>query len=307
MQLVFAGTPEFAASALSALLDAGHDVKLVLTQPDRPAGRGLRLQPSAIKQLAEARGLPTQQPAKLDDAAVDAIAAARPEAIVVAAYGLILPPALLGLPPRGCLNVHASLLPRWRGAAPIERALLAGDRETGITIMEMDAGLDTGPVLLQEALPISPEDTAGTLRAKLAALGARLIVNALASPTTPEAQDEGRATYAHRIHKEEAEIDWRRPAQEIERQVRAFNPTPGAQTHLQGHVLKIWRARVECDVVARAGAVCAAEPDGILVACGRDALRVTELQRAGARRLSAKEFLAGYKMPTAARFGAENG
>jgi len=307
MQLVFAGTPEFAASALSALLDAGHEVKLVLTQPDRPAGRGLKLQPSAIKQLAQARGLVTQQPVKLDHAAVDAIAAARPEAIVVAAYGLILPPGLLALPARGCLNVHASLLPRWRGAAPIERALLAGDLETGITIMQMDAGLDTGPVLLQEALPIDPADTGGTLRAKLAALGARLIVNALASPTTPKPQDEGRATYARRIRKEEAEIDWGRPADEIERHVRAFDPAPGAQTHLDGYVLKIWRARVERGVAGNAGTVCAAEPNGILVACGRDALRVIELQRAGGRRLSASQFLAGYKVPDSARLGAGNG
>jgi len=307
MRVVFAGTPEFAAGALTALLDAGHDIKLVLTQPDRPAGRGLKLQLSATKQLAQARGLVVQQPAKLDAAAVAAVTAARPEAIVVAAYGLMLPPALLALPPRGCLNVHASLLPRWRGAAPIERALLAGDLQTGITIMQMDAGLDTGAILLQEALPIAPEDTAGTLRDKLAALGARLIVNALAASPAPQPQDEGRATYARRIRKEEAEIDWRRPAEEIERQVRAFDPAPGTQTHLDGRALKIWRARVERGMAGSAGTVCAAAPGGIVVACGQDGLRVTELQRAGGRRLPASEFLAGCKVPVGAKLGAEDG
>ncbi len=307
MQVVFAGTPEFAASALTALLDAGHDIKLVLTQPDRPAGRGLKLQLSAIKQLAQARGLVVQQPARLDAAAVAAVTAARPEAIVVAAYGLILPPALLALPPRGCLNVHASLLPCWRGAAPIQRALLAGDLQTGITIMQMDAGLDTGAILLQEPLPIAAEDTAGTLRDKLAALGARLIVSALAASPPPQPQDERRATYAPRIRKEEADIDWRRPAKEIERQVRAFDPTPGAQTHLDGRALKIWRARVERGITGSAGTACAAERGGIVVACGQDGLRVTELQRAGGRRLPASEFLAGCKVPVGAKLGTRDG
>src|SRR5262245_51785625 len=204
MKLVFAGTPEFAATSLAALLAAGHDVALVLTRPDRPAGRGLKTQPSATKQLALSRGLAVYQPATLDSTAVEVVRAARPEAIIVAAYGLLVRPALPELPARRCLNGHASMLPRWRGAAPIERALLAGDAETGITIMQMDAGLDTGAILLQEALAIAPQDTAGVLRDKLAALGARLIVRALASPAAPQPQDETRSTYAPRLRKEEA-------------------------------------------------------------------------------------------------------
>ena len=303
MKLVFAGTPEFAATSLDALLEAGHEIALVLTQPDRPAGRGLKLQPSAVKRLAQVRGLALLQPAALDDTAVAAIGAALPAAIVVAAYGLMVPPAVLGLPARGCLNVHASLLPRWRGAAPIQRALLAGDAATGITIMQMDAGLDTGAILLQEPLPIAPDDTAGTLHDKLAALGARLIVRALAARPDPQSQDESRATYARRIRKEEAEIDWRRPAEEIERQVRAFDPAPGTQTRLNGGPLKIWSARIERGATGLPGAICAAGPAGIVVACGRDGLRVTELQRAGGRRLAAAEFLAGFKLGSEARLG----
>lgn len=306
MKVVFAGTPEFAAVSLDALLDAGHEIALVLTQPDRPAGRGLKPHPSAVKQLALARGLALLQPAILDPAAIAEVRAARPEAIVVAAYGRLLPPALLALPPRGCLNVHASLLPRWRGAAPIQRALLAGDTHTGITIMQMDAGLDTGPMLVQEALPILPDDTTGTLHDKLAALGARLIVSALALPPHPQPQDDARATHARRISRDEAEIDWRRPAEEIERQVRAHEPAPGAQTRFDGNMLKIRRALVEPGVSASPGAVHATGPDGIVVACGRDGLRVMELQRAGGRRLTAREFLAGSTLAAGARLGAGN-
>jgi methionyl-tRNA formyltransferase len=306
MKVVFAGTPEFAAISLEALLDARHEIPLVLTQPDRPAGRGLKPHPSAVKQLALTRGLALRQPATLDPAAIAEVSAARPEAIVVAAYGRLIPPALLALPPRGCLNVHASLLPRWRGAAPIQRALLAGDTHTGITIMQMDAGLDTGSMLIQEALPILPDDTAGTLHDKLAALGARLIVSALALPPHPQPQDATRATYARRIGKEETEIDWHRPAEEIERQVRAYEPTPGAQTRFDGKTLKIRRARVEPGVSAPPGAVHATGLDGIVVACGRDGLRVMELQRAGGRRLTAGEFLAGSRLAAGARLGAEN-
>jgi len=307
MKVVFAGTPEFAAPSLVALLAAGHEVPLVLTQPDRPAGRGLKPQPSAIKTLAVARGLSLQQPAALDADAIAAVSAVRPDVMVVAAYGLLVPAALLQLPPRGCVNVHASLLPRWRGAAPIERALLAGDEQTGITIMQMDAGLDTGAILLQEALAIGPEDTAGTLRARLSALGARLLVRALAAPAPPRAQDAARSTYARRIRKEEAEIDWQRPAAEIERQVRAFDPTPGAQTRYAGQPLKIWRARVEPGIAQAPGAVCSTGPDGIVVACGRDGLRIVELQRAGARRLTAAAFLAGAALGPGLRLGREDG
>ena len=308
MKLVFAGTPEFAAVSLAGLLQAGHEVALVLTRPDRPAGRGLKPQSSAVKQLALDRGLPLLQPAGLEDpSTLSAIAAARPSAVIVAAYGRILPPALLAVPPRGCLNVHASLLPRWRGAAPIQRALLAGDSTTGVTIMQMDPGLDTGPILLQEPIAISPDDTAGTLHDKLALLGARLLVRALATPPAPRPQDENVATYAARVSRGEAEIDWRRTAAEIERQVRAFDPVPGAQTRHDGVVLKVWRARIEHGLSAAPGTVCVAEPGGIVVACGGDGLRITELQRAGGRRLAAGAFLSGFRLARGARLGSRDG
>jgi methionyl-tRNA formyltransferase len=308
MKLVFAGTPEFAAVSLDALLAARHEVTLVLTQPDRPAGRGLKSQPSEVKRLAQRRGLAILQPATLKDpAAQAAVAQARPEAIVVAAYGLLLPPVLLALPGRGCINVHASLLPRWRGAAPIQRALLAGDDETGITIMQMDAGLDTGAILLQKALAISPSDTTGTLHDRLGALGAKLLLQALASNPAPRPQDSAAATYAARIGKDEAGIDWARPAAEIERQVRAFDPVPGAQTRCDGVTLKIWRARVEPGAAGAAGTVRDTGPGGIVVACGRGALRITELQRAGGKRLPAQAFLSGFKLAPGARLGTTGG
>lgn len=308
MKLVFAGTPAFAAVSLDALLDAGHEIALVLTQPDRPAGRGLKAQPSAVNRLARARGLAVLQPETLKSAAaLEAVATARPQALVVAAYGLMLPPRLLWLPPQGCLNVHASLLPRWRGAAPIQRALLAGDARTGITIMQMDEGLDTGAILLQEPLPITADDTTGTLHDKLAALGARLIVHALTGQPAPRAQDASQATYAARIAKGDTEIDWGRPAQEIERQVRAFDPAPGAQTQLDGVALKIWRARPGPASDASPGTICAADADGIVVACGAGTLRILELQRAGGRRLPAQAFLSGHKLARGARVGARHG
>jgi methionyl-tRNA formyltransferase len=305
MKIVFAGTPEFAATALRALLDSGHEVPLVLTQPDRPAGRGLKPQASAVKQLAEGRGLRLLQPANLKGIeVVRAVAAASPEAVVVAAYGLILPAPLLSLPPLGCLNIHASLLPRWRGAAPIQRALLAGDASTGVTIMQMDEGLDTGPILLQESLPIGARDTAGVLHDKLARLGARLIVRALIERPAPQLQDSSRATCAPRVAKGEAEIDWRRPALEIERQVRAFNPSPGAYTRLGAEALKIWEAGVEPLLSSAPGTVCATGADGIVIGCGAGALRITQLQRAGGRRLAAGAFLAGFKLEPGVRLGA---
>jgi len=308
LKLVFAGTPEFAAVALEALLRARHEVALVLTRPDRPAGRGLKSRRSAVKQLALERDLALLEPATLDDpATLAAIGAARAAAMVVVAYGLILPAALLALPPRGCLNVHASLLPRWRGAAPIQRAILAGDRTTGITIMQMDAGLDTGPILLQEAIAIAPQDTAQSLHDKLAALGARLLLHALEAPPAPVAQDAAAATYAPRIGKSEAEIDWREAAVQIERKVRAFDPVPGAQTRHAGAALKIWRGSVEHGVRAAPGTVCAAEPGGIVVSCGSDALRITELQRAGGKRLAAGAFLSGFRLASGARFGSRDG
>jgi len=308
MKLVFAGTPEFAAVALRALLDERHEVVLVLTQPDRPAGRGLKAQPLAVKRLAQERGLSILQPPSLkSENVVRAVAGPAPDVIVVAAYGLIFPENLLSLPALGCLNIHASLLPRWRGAAPIQRALLAGDAVTGVTIMQMEAGLDTGPVLLQETVPIDADDTAGTLHDKLAALGARLIVRALAERPAARRQDDASATYAARISRSEPEIDWQRPAAELERQVRAFNPVPGAFTSLGGTVIKIWRARIEPDSAGMPGIVLAAGPDGIVVGCGDGALRISELQRAGGKRLAAQAFLAGFKLGPGMRFGRGDG
>jgi methionyl-tRNA formyltransferase len=303
VKLVFAGTPDFAAVALQALLEAGHEITRVLTQPDRPAGRGRRPQPSAVKRLALQRGLAVHQPQTLREAGGGLLEALRVDAMVVAAYGLILPPAVLAAPRLGCLNIHASLLPRWRGAAPIQRALLAGDAVTGITIMQMDAGLDTGPILLQRELPIADTDTAGSLHERLARLGGELIVRALAAPCRARAQDEAGATYAAKIDKREAVIDWRAPAREIERRVRAFDPTPGAQTRLAGAPLKVWAARIERGVAAEPGTVCAAGPLGLVVACGEEALRVTEVQQAGGRRLPVAAFLCGHGVAPGTRLG----
>jgi methionyl-tRNA formyltransferase len=236
MKLIFAGTPEFAAQSLSAILAAGHQVALVLTQPDRPSGRGMTLRPSPVKALALASGIEVFQPLTLKDPAVqERLHAVGAEVMVVAAYGLILPQAVLDLPRYGCLNIHASLLPRWRGAAPIQRAILAGDTETGVCIMQMEAGLDTGPVLLSDRLPLASDETAGSLHDKLADLGARLIVNALEKIPLPAVpQSDTGITYAAKIEKAEALLDWRLPAAEIERKVRAFNPFPGAATMLEG-------------------------------------------------------------------------
>ncbi len=244
MKVIFAGTPEFAAQALKAIVEAGHEVPLVLTQPDRPSGRGMALQPSAVKKLALEKGIEVFQPLSLKDvAAQQKIAALGAEVMVVAAYGLILPQAVLDLPRFGCLNIHASLLPRWRGAAPIQRALLAGDAETGVCIMQMEAGLDTGPVLLRGAFPIVEEDTTASLHDRLAELGAQLIVEALGKlPLKASVQPDAGVTYAHKIEKAEAVIDWRRSAVELDRHIRAFNPFPGAQALLGGQTVKLWQA-----------------------------------------------------------------
>lgn len=267
---------------------------LVLTQPDRAAGRGLRPVASAVKRLALERGLEVFQPATLRDPAAQArVAAAKPELLVVAAYGLILPPAVLEIAP--ALNIHASLLPRWRGAAPIQRALLAGDAETGITLMRMDAGLDTGPMLAQERISIARDDDALSLHDKLAALGARMIVRALAAAALPQgtSQPVEGVTYASKIEKRDAIIDWSLPAIAIERQVRALRPAPGAATRVRGEVLKIWRAETR-SAQGAPGSVLAAGEDGVLVACGEGALLLTELQRAGGKRLPAGPFLRGF-------------
>jgi methionyl-tRNA formyltransferase len=303
VRLVFAGTPEFAAIALAAIANAGHDVTLVLTQPDRPAGRGMSLQPSPVKRLALERGIALFQPATLKEAAAqERIAATGAEVMVVAAYGLILPQAVLDLPPLGCVNIHASLLPRWRGAAPIQRALLVGDSETGVCIMQMEAGLDSGPVLLHEAVPIGAEDTAGSLHDRLALLGARLIVATLARlPLAGEPQPEEGVTYAHKIGKGDTLIDWSASAAELERHVRAFNPVPGAQASLEGHAVKVWRAAAVAGN-GEIGRILRVDRDSIFVACGAGALAVAELQKAGGKRLSVKQFLAGHPLTAGDRF-----
>lgn len=308
VNLVFAGTPEFAATALAALLRSRHRVSLVLTQPDRPAGRGLRPAPSPVKRLAAEVGLALLQPATLRDAGVErTLAETSPDALVVAAYGLLLPRGVLEIPRWGCLNIHASLLPRWRGAAPIPRAILAGDQETGITIMQMDEGLDTGAMLLQRSLPIESGDTAGTLHDKLAALGAQCIVEALdaleAGRLRPIPQPEAGACYAPKIDKAETAVDWTRDAAFIDRLVRAFNPQPGATTSVRGTALKLWRAQpVEVDGGAP-GSVLRADAQGLVVGCGSGALRILELQRAGGRRLPAAEFLKGFPLRPGDRLG----
>ena len=294
MKLVFAGTPEFSASALRAIIVAGHEVVLVLTQPDRPSGRGMVLKTSPVKALALASGIDVFQPQTLRDAvAQDRLRALGAEAMIVAAYGLILPPPVLDLFRFGCINIHASLLPRWRGAAPIQRAILAGDAETGVCIMQMEAGLDTGPVLHSESLTITDDDTAATLHDKLAALGARLIVEAMQRlPLSPRPPPEHGASYAAKIEKAEALLDWRMPAVQLARQVRAFNPFPGATTGLGGNAIKVWQAEA-ITTSGAPGTIVASDRRGIVVACGQGALCLTELQKAGGKRLSVAQFLAG--------------
>ena len=272
----------------------------MLTQPDRPSGRGLRPAPSAVKKVALEHGLEVFQPATLNDPqALARLAAARPEILVVAAYGMLLPPAALTIAPRGAVNIHASLLPHWRGAAPIQRALLAGDRETGITIMQMDAGLDTGPILSRHPVAIAKDEDAQTLHDKLAALGAQAIVRDLAElaegPARPLPQPGDGATYARKISSQEAEIDWTRSCRDIERAVRAFRPAPGARSHLRGEMLKIWRAHC-LGTSGAPGTVLAAGNDGMVVACGEGALLVSELQRAGGKKMAAADFARGIRL-----------
>ena len=299
MRLIFAGTPAFAATALTALHQADHTIVLVLTQPDRPAGRGMKLTASAVKQTALDLGLPLAQPDSLKpDTVQDLLRAGQADVMIVAAYGLILPQAILTIPPRGCLNIHASLLPRWRGAAPIQRAILAGDIKTGITIMQMDAGLDTGAMLLQKSLPIASEDNAGSLHDKLVSLGAACVVEALSrlDTLTPEAQNSAQATYAAKLTKAEAALDWTRPAAKLARCVRAYNPVPGAHSVYAGQAIKIWQATVDASHSGSPGEVLAVDEHGIVVACGTQALRLLELQSAGGKRLSAAAFLAGHTL-----------
>ena len=310
----FAGTPEFARAALAALADAGHSIPLVLTQPDRPAGRGMKLQASPVKLEAQARGLPVIQPRSLrldgkyaDDAAAAqaALGAARLDVLVVAAYGLILPAWTLDVARRGALNIHGSLLPRWRGAAPIQRAIEAGDAQTGITLMQMDVGLDTGPMISTGIVPIAADDTTSALHDRLATLGARMIVDALPGwvrgelPSQPQPA-EG-VTYASKIDKAEAAIDWQQPAAVIERRVRAFDPFPGATFWLEGEVVKLWRARLVPGAHGPAGATLAAPEGTLRVACGDGALDLLELQRTGGRRVAVADFLRGHAVAPGTR------
>jgi methionyl-tRNA formyltransferase len=293
MRLVFMGTPDFAVPALEALVSAGHEVAAVYTQPPRPAGRGQRDRPSPVQARAEALGLPVRTPRSLrDPGAQAAFAALKPEAAVVVAYGLILPQAVLDAPAKGCLNIHASLLPRWRGAAPIHRAVMAGDAETGVSIMRMEAGLDTGPVLLREATPIGPGDTTGTLHDRLAEIGARLVVEALArlDSLTPEAQPEAGASYAAKIDKAETQVDWTRPAAEIDRLIRGLSPFPGAWTRVRGERVKLLASR-EAQGQGAPGTVL---DEALTIACGIGTLRLTRLQRAGRGAQGTDEFLRGF-------------
>ena len=301
LRIGFAGTPEFARSALVALLQAGFSVPLVLTQPDRPAGRGLKLQASAVKQLALQRGLPVIQPRSLRldgkypadaQAARAALQTADLDVLVVAAYGLILPPWVLDTPRRGCLNIHGSLLPRWRGAAPIQRAIEAGDRQTGVTIMQMDSGLDTGDMLLTEATAIADDDTSSTLLDRLAVSGGALLVQALQQlDTLPhKPQPQAGANYAAKIDKAEAAVDWTLPAAVIERRLRAFDPFPGCSSPIGGQLVKLWRGRVVAGQ-GHPGERLPATDGRLILACGRDALEVLELQQPGGRRISGRDFL----------------
>ena len=295
--VIFAGTPEFAVASLQALIDAGAVPCAVLTQPDRPAGRGKSLTASPVKKLAEKHGIPVIQPLSLrNEAAVSELRDLQPDIMVVAAYGLILPQEVLDIPRAGCLNVHASLLPRWRGAAPVQAAILAGDKQSGVCLMSMEAGLDTGPVYAREEVAIGACDTAGALHDRLASSGARLLTENLDAIINGElaatAQDDALATYAPKIKTADAEIIWQRPATELDRIVRAYNPVPGAWFMLGDERIKCWQAQ-PCDAAgALAGTIIAADAEGIIIACGDGALRLESLQRPGKRAVTGGEFAA---------------
>ena len=304
LRIVFAGTPDFAAAHLAALLGSRHTVVAVYSQPDRPAGRGKKLAASPVKQLAVERGIPVLQPVNFrDEADRAALAALQPDLMVVVAYGLLLPQAVLDIPRLGCINVHASLLPRWRGAAPIQRAIEAGDSETGVCIMQMEAGLDTGPVLSRLACPVLPDDTGGSLHDRLAALGPTALLATLdqlaAGPVVAEVQDSANATYAHKLGKDEAKLDFTRPAVELHNRIRAFNPFPVAWCLLpDGERLRVWQAA--CDTQAHsaaAGTVLAINADGLCIACGEGRLLLTELQLPNRNRMALRDILNGHLLP----------
>jgi methionyl-tRNA formyltransferase len=301
LKIIFAGTPHFAVSALEGLLAQKFDVVAVLSQPDRPAGRGMQLTASPVKQIALQHGLPVLQPHSLKDAKIQHdLAALEADVMVVAAYGLILPQAVLQLPRLGCLNIHASLLPRWRGAAPIQRAILAGDTETGITVMQMDAGLDTGDMLLKKYCSISATDNARMLQDKLASLGAEAIVETLQlleqNRLVRTPQDSSQTTYAAKVSKAEAQIDWTQDAASIACAVRAYNPFPVATTTVNTTPVKIWQASLRPELNGHPGTVLATERDGIVVACGQGALCLEVLQRPGAKALAAAQFVQGFAL-----------
>ncbi len=290
LRIVFAGTPEFAAAHLKALLGTDHQIVAVYTQPDRPAGRGQKLMPSPVKQLAVENSIPVLQPPSLKDAAAQAeLAALQPDLLVVVAYGLILPQAVLDIPRFGCINSHASLLPRWRGAAPIQRAVQAGDAESGVTVMQMEAGLDTGPMLLKVRTPITAEDTGGSLHDRLAELGPPAVIEAIAGLASGtlmgEAQDDAQANYAHKLNKDEARIDWSRSAIDLERLIRAFNPWPICHSTLNEAPLKVLAGRIG-EGQGQPGEILAASKDGLTVACGSGALLLTRLQLPGGKALN---------------------
>jgi methionyl-tRNA formyltransferase len=302
LSIVFAGTPEFSVPALQALLHSAHRVVAVYTQPDRPAGRGQQLAMSPVKQCALQHRLPVEQPVSLrDPAALQRLKGYGPDLMVVVAYGLLLPQAVLDVPRLGCVNIHASLLPRWRGAAPIQRAILAGDRATGVAIMQMEAGLDTGPVLLERTVAIGERETAGSLHDRLAEAGAGALIEALGQlvqgTAAPRAQPGTGATYAHKIRKEEADIDWSKSAVEIDRQVRAFNPWPVAQTRWQGQQLRVWEAQPLARAAAAVpGTVLGSSPDGIDVATADGVLQLTRVQLAGRKALCAAQFVNAHQL-----------
>lgn len=308
MNLVFAGTPEFAVPALQALLAAGHRILAVYTQPDRPAGRGRKLAPSPVKEFALAHGLTVCQPATLKNPAeADALHQLAPQAMIVIAYGLLLPPSILRIPEHGCINVHASLLPRWRGAAPIQRAIESGDAETGVTLMQMEEGLDTGPMLARATTPIRDTDTGASLHDRLSEMGARMLVDALAQleqgTLTAQPQDDTQACYAPKLRKDEARLDWKNSATVLARRIRAFNPWPVAQTTLNGQTLRVWMAHSESgNAAAEPGTILSADDNGVRVACSEGVLCMTRLQAEGGKPLDARSFLNGRPLNPGMRF-----